>query len=88
MLENLENVLLNEFNPNFLAYEFLDKDVLNIIISSACFINQPMTERVRSVYSCLERKLPSILDEYTVYISTFTDSEIGELRDFYIEKED
>lgn len=87
MLETLENVLLNEFNPNFLAYEFLDEDILNIVISSNCFINQPMTERVRSVYSCLEKKFPAILEEYTIYISTFTDTEIGDLRDFYIEKE-
>jgi stress-induced morphogen len=87
MLETLESVLINDFNPNFLAYEFLEQDVLNVVISSPCFINQPMTERVRSVYSCLEKKHPAILEEYTIYINAFTDTEITDLRDFYAEQE-
>lgn len=87
MLETLESVLITNFNPTFLAYEFLEQDVLNVVISSSCFINQPMTERIRSVYSCLEKKYPTILEEYTIYISAFTDAEINELRDFYTEQE-
>ena len=87
MLEALESVLINEFNPTFLAYEFLDQNVLNVVMSSACFINQPMTERIRSVYACLEKKYPAILEEYTIYVSAFTDTEISDLRDFYTEQE-
>lgn len=83
MNEDLRSLLIENFNPNFLAYEFIEKNVLNLVMSSACFINQPMPERVRSVYACIENKLPFLLEEYVIYVNAFTDTEIAELRDYY-----
>ena len=83
MREELENLLLNDFNPDFLAYEFLDSKTINLVLSSKCFINQPMPERIKSVYDCIQNKLPAFLDEYVLYVNAFTESEINELREFY-----
>lgn len=83
MNEQLQNILIEDFNPDFLAYEFVEKDVLNLVISSNCFINQSMPERIRSVYDRIEKRLPSILEEYTIYVNAFTKEEILDLRDYY-----
>lgn len=83
MQEQLEQLLMQEFNPTFLAYEFLDNQTLNLVISAKCFINVPMPNRIRLVYDCIEKKLPLFLEEYVLYVNAFTDSEISDLREFY-----
>ena len=83
MESQLEEILIREFNPDFLAYEFLDKGTINLVISSNCFINLPMQQRVRLVYECIEKKFPVFLEEYVLYVNTFTPDEIHDLRDFY-----
>lgn len=83
MQEQLEELLVQEFNPNFLAYEFIDNKTINLVISATCFINVAMPNRIRLVYECIEKKLPAFLEEYVLYVNAFTDNEIHDLREFY-----
>jgi stress-induced morphogen len=72
MMESLESVLIENFNPDFLYLDKIDKDMINVVISSKCFMNQTIDNRVRSVYKVLEEKLPNIFDNYSVFVSTLT----------------
>jgi len=78
VIEKLTTILINDFNPKFLAYDFFD-DNINIVISSDCFINQIVTDRVRSVFSCIEKKLPEVFENYGVFVHTFTEDELVEV---------
>ena len=77
-VENLTTSLINDFNPKFLAYDTMD-NIINIVIASDCFINQPMQDRVRSVYRCIEEKCPEILENHFIFVHSFTESEILEV---------
>jgi hypothetical protein len=80
VVEKLTSILIEDFNPNFLAYDFFEdtqgKEQMSIVISSDCFINQKMDLRVRSIYSTIEKKCPEILEKNSVYVHTFTEDEI------------
>ncbi len=78
MIEKLTTTLINDFNPKFLAFDFFE-DNINIVISSDCFINQIVTDRVRSVFFCIEKKLPETFEKYGVFVHTFTEEELVEV---------
>jgi len=81
MIANIESVLEKNFNPNFLAIDPIEENTINIVISSACFINQTVSDRVSSVYRCLEKKCPKAFDNYIIFVSTFTDEEMSDVFD-------
>jgi stress-induced morphogen len=76
MNESLESVLIKNFNPDFLYLDKIDDDMINVVISSKCFINQTIDNRVRSVYKVIEENLPEIFDKYSVFVSTLTLDEL------------
>jgi len=76
MTESLESVLIKNFNPDFLYLDKIDDDMINVVISSKCFINQTIDNRVRSVYKVIEENLPEIFDKYSVFVSTLTLDEL------------
>ena len=78
IVEKLTTSLINDFNPKFLAYDTVD-NIINIVIAADCFINQPMQERVRSVYGCIEKKCPEILEKHFIFVHSFTEDEILEV---------
>ena len=80
-VEHLTKTLIDDFNPKFLAFDFFD-DSINIVISSDCFINQPMESRVRSIYKCIEEKSPNVLDYHHVFVHTFTEEELVEVVEY------
>lgn len=85
LTDNLSAILTNDFNPQFLAYDFFDKNI-NIVISSRCFINQPISERVRSIYQCIEKNIPETFESYSVFVHTFTEEELIEVLQLHNEK--
>jgi stress-induced morphogen len=85
MVEELSNILTKDFNPQFLAFDFFDENI-NVVISSNCFINQSIPERVRSVYSCIEKKLPELFEKHSVFVHTFTQEEMLEVLKKYNEE--
>lgn len=80
VVEKLTTILVEHFNPKFLAYDFFENDQgeqqINIIISSDCFINQKMEVRVRDIYNTIEKKCPELLEKNPVYVHTFTENEL------------
>jgi hypothetical protein len=78
VVEHMTTVLIQDFNPLFLAYDYFD-DNINIVITSNCFINQPMHERIRSVYKCIQEKSPNVLESYHVFVHSFTEDELTEV---------
>jgi stress-induced morphogen len=80
-VEHLTKTLIDDFNPKFLAFDFFD-DNMNIVISSDCFINQSMENRVRSIYKCIEEKSPKVLDHHHVFVHTFTEEELVEVLEY------
>lgn len=85
LTDRLSDILINEFNPQFLAFDFFDENI-NIVIASNCFINQNITDRVRSVYSCIEKKLPELFEKHPVFVHTFTQEEMLEVLKKYNEE--
>jgi stress-induced morphogen len=81
----LTEILTKEFNPKFLNYDVFDSNI-NIVISSNCFINQPIAERVRSIYSCIEKNLPEAFETHRVFVHTFTQEELKEVLKTYSEE--
>ena len=77
-VEEMTTVLIEDFNPSFLAYDYFN-DSINIVITSNCFINQPMHERIRSVYKCIEEKSPTVLESYCIFVHSFTEEELTEV---------
>lgn len=75
MTEKLTEILIKEFNPKFLAYDRFENNI-NIVIASDCFINQPMTDRVRSVYGCVEQKLPELFENNSIFVHAFTEDQL------------
>ena len=78
IVEEMTTILIKDFNPSFLAYDYFDNNI-NIIITSNCFINQPMNERIRSVYKSIEEKSPLVLESYSVFVHSFTEEELTEV---------
>lgn len=78
LTENLTDILIKDFNPQFLAFDFFDKNI-NIVISSSCFINQSITGRVRDIYKCIEKNIPQIFEKHYVFVHTFTKEELIEV---------
>jgi len=76
--EKISDILIENFNPSFLSFDFFDDNV-NIVISSDCFINQSVPERVRSVFFYLEKNAPEVIESYGVYVHTFTKEELNEV---------
>ena len=74
-VEHLTDTLIEEFNPKFLGFDFFDDNV-NIVISSDCFINQSMQDRVQSIYKCIKEKSPIVLEYHDVFVHTFTEEEL------------
>jgi hypothetical protein len=81
MIANIESVLEKDFNPIFLAIDPIEEDTINIVISSPCFINQTVSDRISSVYRCIENKCPKAFDKYKIFVSTFTDEEMSDVFD-------
>lgn len=83
VVEKLTDILIEEFNPKFLAYDFFKNEQgdeqMNIVISSNCFINQNMGLRVKSIYNTIEKKCPEILEKNPVYVHTFTENEMNDV---------
>lgn len=79
VVEKLSVILIDKFNPSFLAFDFFDEDNLNIVISSDCFINRTMPERVRDVFFYLEKDVPDVLENYGIYVHTFTREELNDV---------
>lgn len=75
LVEKLTTTLIDDFNPKFLAYDTFDNSI-NIVIASDCFINQSMPDRVRSVYKSVEEKCPEILEQYFIFVHSFTEDEL------------
>jgi stress-induced morphogen len=74
----LTELLTKEFNPKFLNYDIFHNNI-NIVISSNCFINQPIAERIRSIYSCLEKNIPEVFETHSIFVHTFTQEELKEV---------
>jgi hypothetical protein len=81
--EKISDVLIEKFNPSFLEFDLFDDNNINIVISSDCFINQTIPERVRDVFFYLEKDTPEILEKHRIYVHTFTKEELNEVLSFY-----
>jgi stress-induced morphogen len=77
-VEQLTKTLIDDFNPKFLAFDFFD-DNINIVISSDCFINQSMQDRVKSIYKCIQEKSPNVLEYHHIFVHTFTQEELTDV---------
>jgi hypothetical protein len=77
-VEHLTDTLIQEFNPKFLGFDFFDNNI-NIVISSDCFINQSMHDRVKSIYKCIQEKSPNVLEYHHVFVHTFTQEELTDV---------
>jgi stress-induced morphogen len=80
-VEQLSETLIEEFNPKFLGFDFFD-DNMNIVISSDCFINQSMQDRVKSVYNCIQEKSPNVLEYHRIFVHTFTQAELTDVLEY------
>lgn len=86
MHQSLTDGICKQFNPKFLAFDYFE-DSINIVIACDCFINQPIPDRVRSVFSFLENTAPELFEVYSVYVHTFTEEELNEIRDNIFDEE-
>ena len=87
-VDKLSDCLISNFNPSFLAFDFFDENNLNIVISSECFINQTMPERIRDVFFYLEKDSPDLLESYGIYVHTFTKEELNEVLTLHLDEAD
>lgn len=84
-IEKISTILTDNFNPSFLAFDLFG-DNINIVISSECFVNQSIPERVRSVFFHLEKNAPDIIESYGIYVHTLTKEELNEVLLFHDEE--
>ena len=85
-IDRIKEILIIDFNPHFLAFDFFDDNV-NVIMSADCFINQSMPNRIKSVYKVVRNKCPEIFDEYGFFVYTFTEEELYDVLEILNPKE-
>lgn len=84
-VEKLTTILIRDFNPKFLVYDFFDENI-NIVICSDCFINQSMGERIKSVYLNIEKNCPEIFEKSRIFVNAFTQEELVDVLEYFQEE--
>ena len=87
MNEKIEEIIIRNFNPDFFMIDHIDKNNINLIISSKCFINQPIPERISSVYRVLEKEYPEIFDNKGIFVATLTLDEMTGSLEFFLQEQ-
>jgi len=82
----IESVLYKNFNPDFIYVDDMDDDMVNIIISSRCFINQKIPDRIRSVYDTLEKECPTVFETKSIFVAALTLEELNGSLDLFLEE--
>lgn len=78
LIDDISDFLISDFNPSFLAFDTVDEGI-NVIISSDCFLNQSMPERIRSVFRSFEKNAPNILENNPIFVQAFTSEELDDV---------
>lgn len=87
MNEKIEEIIIRNFNPDFFMIDHIDKSNINLVISSKCFINQSVPDRISSVYRTLEKEYPDLFDIKGIFVATLTLDEMTDSLDFFLQEQ-